>query len=188
MKTCPHPERPAAARCVVCGEVLCEGCRVFKKKKNYCIRCAPGKPSGYRSPTFSMFLSLIPGLGQFYTGAFIKGLMLLVGTGACCVSGGSGGNLPLVVPMMLLLYSTWDARMTALKRNYALTGGRAGAPGAGQGDWMLLLGSMGLAVLYTVLPIKAGVEVEPWALWVAYSVVLFLSALLGRGGQDVKQA
>lgn len=185
MNTCSHPERPVAARCVTCGQVLCDECRVFKKKKNYCNACAPGKPKGYRSPTFSMFLSLVPGLGQFYTGSFMKGFMLLGGAVACCAT---GPQIPVVVPLLLLLFSTWDARMTALKRNHRLSNGRYGAKGANEGDWMLMLGTMGLAVLYSVLPAKAGMSIQPWALWAAFSVVLFLSTLLGRGGKDVKQS
>lgn len=184
MKTCNHSERPAAARCVVCGEVLCYECRTQKKGRNYCRIHAPGKPKGYRSPTFSMLLSLIPGLGQIYAGSFVKGLTLLMGGGACLAM---PDTIPQIVPLALLLFSTWDARMTALKRNYSLSGGRTGAP-ASEGDWMLLLGTAGLALLYTVLPMQAGVTIEPGALWAAFCVVLILSTLLGRGGKkDVKQ-
>ena len=82
MKTCEHPENPSAARCVACGKVLCFDCRVWKKGRNFCFDFAPGKPKGFRSPSFTMLLSLIPGLGQFYTGSFTKGLIFLMGAGA----------------------------------------------------------------------------------------------------------
>ncbi|MBU0755121.1 MAG: hypothetical protein KJ645_08260 [Planctomycetes bacterium] len=185
METCTHTERPAAARCIVCGEVLCHDCKVFKKGRNYCRFHAPGKPAGYRSPTFSMILSLIPGLGQMYAGSFVKGLAFLMGGGACIAMQDS---LPRILPLALLLFSTWDARMTALRRNHDLSGGRLGEP-AGDGDWMLILGTVGLAILYTVLPLQAGVTLQPGALWAAFCVVLILSTLLGRGGKkDVQES
>jgi hypothetical protein len=156
-----------------------------RKGKNYCRACAPGKPSGFRSPTFSMLLSLIPGLGQFYAGSFVKGLAFLLGAGACVAL---HEQVPVVAPLALWFLAAWDARMSAFKRNYKLTEGRSGTPGAGEGDWMLMAGTIGLGALYTVLPLKAGITIEPWALWSAFSVVLVLSALLGRGGSHVKKA
>ena len=153
MNTCEHPDRPAAARCVVCGETLCHDCRMNRKGKNYCRACAPGKPSGFRSPTFSLH-----------------------------------DQVHAVAPLALWFLAAWDARMSAFKRNYKLTEGRSGTPGAGEGDWMLMIGTIGLGALYTVLPLKAGITIEPWALWSAFSVVLVLSALLGRGGSHVKKA
>ena len=132
-----------------------------------------------------MLLSLIPGLGQLYTGSFVKGLAFLMGAGTCVAL---HEQIPAVAPLVLWLMATWDARMSAFKRNYKLTEGRSGTPGAGEGDWMLISGTIGLGVLYTVLPWKAGITIEPWTLWSAFSVVLVLSALLGRGGSHVKKA
>jgi hypothetical protein len=181
MNTCTHSERPAAARCVVCGEVLCHDCRLQKKGRNYCRACVPGKVPGYRSPTFSMLLSLVPGLGQMHAGSPLKGVALLAAAGACLAW---RPEVPWVLPLSLWLFAMWDARMTALKRNFQLRNGRSGSPGAGEGDWMLIAGSIGLAVLYSVLPHQAGITIEPWAIWSAFSVILVLSALLGRGGKS----
>lgn len=185
MNSCEHPERPAVARCVACGKVLCYECRTYRQRRNFCIDCAPGNPAGFRSPTFSMILSLIPGLGQVYAGSKLKGLLFLIAGGtslALC------SELPAVLPVAFWLYSIWDARMTALKRNYHLTKGGSGSPGAREGDWMLLLGATGLAGLYLGLPLMTGVVMEPWALWTGFLVVLVLAALLGRGGKNVKRA
>ena len=64
----------------------------------------------------------------------------------------------------------------------------SGSPGASDGDWMLFLGSAGLAGLFVGLPIFTGVTMETWTLWASFGVVLVLSALLGRGGKNVKEA
>lgn len=185
MKTCEHNERPSVARCVACGTVLCYDCRLLKKGRNFCYDCAPGKPAGFRSPNFSMLLSLIPGLGQFYTGSLTKGLIFLMGAGA---SVAFLPEIPAVFPLLLWFVSIWDARMSAHKRNFRVTKGRSGSAGVTEGDWMLLIGTLGLTTLFVGLPWVAGVTMEPWALWVSFFVVLALSALLGRGGKNVKQA
>jgi hypothetical protein len=185
MNTCKHPERPVAARCVACGMVLCHECRVWEKKRNFCESCASGKPSGFRSPSFSMLLSLVPGLGQIYAGSFFRGLFFLAGAGSCAAL---HRELPPVLILFLWFFSIWDARVTALKRNHRVTRGRSGSPGAGDGDWMLFLGSAGLAGLFVGLPIFTGVTMETWTLWASFGVVLVLSALLGRGGKNVKEA
>jgi len=181
MNTCTHPDKPAAARCVVCGELLCHGCRLRRKGRNYCRACVPGKPPGYRSPTFSTILSLAPGLGHMHAGSFLKGVLLLAGAGACLAW---HAQVPWVLPLSLWLYAMWDARMTALRKNYLLRNGLSGTPGASEGDWMLILGSIGLAGLYSVLPHQAGIAVEPWAVWSAFAVILVLSAVLGGGGKS----
>ncbi len=183
MSTCEHPERPVVARCVLCGQLLCHECRTLRKGKNYCIAHVPGKSSGIRSPNFSMLLSLAPGLGQMYAGSFLKGLLFLAGAGTMVAL---GPEIPAVLPLALWFLAIWDARMTALKRNFRLTNGRTGTPGAGEADWMLLFGTAGLAAFYVGLPLTAGITMQPWALWVSFIVVLALSALLGRGGRNVK--
>ena len=185
MKTCEHPEKPVAARCVVCGELLCQECRAIKKRKNYCMDCLPGKPKGFRSPTFSMILSLIPGLGQMYAGSFLKGLVFLVAGGSSLAL---QEGIPVLVPLAVLFLSVWDARMTAHKRNFRVTKGRSGTPGASEADWLLLFGTTGLAAFNIGLPMTTGQTMEPWALWISFVVVLALSALIGRGGKNVKTA
>jgi hypothetical protein len=133
-----------------------------------------------------MLLSLIPGLGQIYAGSPVKGVALILGAAGCLAM---HDQMPLILPLALLLFSTWDARMTAAKRNFRLTRGRTGTNGAGDGDWMLILGTVGLGVFYSVLPQQAGVTAQPWTLWAAFCVILVLSALLGRGGKkNVKKA
>jgi hypothetical protein len=134
-----------------------------------------------------MLLSLVPGLGQIYAGSPVKGVALILGAAGCLAM---QDQMPLVLPLALLLFSTWDARMTAAKRNFRLTRGRSGKDGAGDGDWMLILGTVGLGVFYSVIPQQAGMAIQPWAVWAAYCVILVLSTLLGgRGGKkNVKEA
>jgi hypothetical protein len=185
MKTCEHPESPAVARCIACGKRLCYECRIHDKGRNFCHGCVPIKRVKVKSPTFSMILSLLPGLGQIYAGSIMKGLLFLGGTGAFAAM---HEGIPAVLPMIFWVISIWDARMTAHKRNFQATNGRSGVPGASEADWMLLGGTAGLALLYVALPFTAGLVMEPWMLWVSFLVILSLSALLGRGGKNVKTA
>jgi len=185
MLSCEHPEKPAVARCVACGKRLCYECKVVKKGRNFCWDCAPGRPSGYRSPTFSMILSLLPGLGQVYAGSFLKGLAFLFGTG---VAAAASIHAPAILILGYWFLGMWDARMTANKRNFSISNGRLGKEGVSEGDWMLIFGTSGLAALYLGLPYFSNVIMKPWALWSAFAVVFVLSTLLGRGGKNVKKA
>jgi hypothetical protein len=130
-----------------------------------------------------MFLSLLPGLGQMYAGSFFKGLLFMIGTGACVAF---HEEMPSILPLAYWLFGLWDARMTAHDRNFRVSKGRTGTTGATHGDWMLLLGTLGLGALYFILPVTAGMVMEPWMLWGSFIVILILSALLGRGGKNVK--
>jgi hypothetical protein len=132
-----------------------------------------------------MLLSLIPGLGQVYAGSFLKGVVFLTAAGA---SAALHDEIPALLPLVVWSLAIWDARMTALKRNFRVTRGRSGTPGAGEADWLLLFGTAGLSALYLGLPAATGQVMQPWALWVSFVVVLILSALLGRGGKNVKTA
>lgn len=181
MDRCEHTERPVAARCVCCGKRLCHACRVFSGGRNWCADCVPRKGTAIRSPNFSTMLSLLPGLGQVYAGAPLKGLLFFAG-GVALAAGHA--VLPAAVFPAFWALAAWDARMTALKRNERATGGRAGITGPGDGDRLLLLGTALIAVLYTVMPPAGGTGLNPLSIWAAFAVVIFLSLVMGRGGRS----
>ena len=89
-----HPNFDAVARCVRCGLHLCDDCRSLEGVRNYCSRCrahriaesAAAAPAAKRievpsvaprptprSPFLAAALSLVPGLGQAYSGRLIRG-------------------------------------------------------------------------------------------------------------------
>jgi len=88
-----HPTFEAVARCVRCGLHLCGDCRSLDGVRNYCSRCraqmlatAAATPSSKRvevprsaarpttrSPFLAAALSLVPGLGQAYSGRLLRG-------------------------------------------------------------------------------------------------------------------
>ncbi len=92
-----HPAVEAIARCVRCGVHLCDECRSFEGVRNLCARChatahaASGAtnrvnastsatpvatvapPRRQRSRWLAAALSLVPGLGQAYSGRVLRG-------------------------------------------------------------------------------------------------------------------
>ena len=190
MTTCGHPRRPAVARCVACGTTVCEECRRRYRSRNFCPDCWPParrrkerKPS-FRSPMLALLLSALPGLGHLYGRSLLKGLLFLAATGAGAALWPAA---PLPVLGFLFLFCAWDARMTALRRNRRIAG-TAAPPPAGEADLLLWIGTAALALLYFRFCVVKGAVVEPWIVWVAFAVVCGLSMLLGRGGQDVREA
>ena len=181
MDRCEHTDRPVAARCVACGKRLCQACRVWKGGRNWCADCAPGGKGTVRSPVFSMILSLVPGLGQIYGGAPVRGLLFLAaGAGLAAFH----TRLPAAAILAFWCLTVWDARMTALRRNEKVTGGKSGIRGPGDGDRLLVLGTGLLVLLYTVLPATGAAALSPLSLWAAFAVVVFLSLIMGRGERN----
>lgn len=98
-----HPNVEASARCVRCGLHLCPSCRALDGVRNYCAPCrhstradaAAPSPLAFaasggaaaaavaidsappaarsRSPWLAAALSIVPGLGQAYTGRVLRG-------------------------------------------------------------------------------------------------------------------
>lgn len=199
MSTCEHSQRPSVARCVCCGKTLCYECRQQYRSRNFCEQCLPERESkkttrikkrrkrkpSQRSPNAALCLSAVPGLGHIYAGSYLKGLGFAAGGVLLILASARFVPFPLVAP--LFLFCAWDARMAALKRNFKLSGGTTSRP-AGEGDWMLWGGTAVLACIAIWLRVRTGVAVEPWIVWVGFLVVFCLSALMGRGGRNVRQA
>ncbi len=88
-----HPELAAIARCVRCGHHLCTTCRHKHSVRNYCARCLPARVEATaaaraapaagvavieariseKQPWLAAVFSLVPGLGQLYSGRFLRG-------------------------------------------------------------------------------------------------------------------
>jgi TM2 domain-containing membrane protein YozV len=98
MNCANHPESPVAAYCQNCGKALCSNCVRAVAGVIYCEQClaarlgigaAPGgpaagvqpnQPSGVVAPAgpnpgLAFALGFIPGVGAFYNGQFLKGLV-----------------------------------------------------------------------------------------------------------------
>jgi hypothetical protein len=90
MNCAVHTDTPAVAYCRTCGKALCENCKRDVMGAIYCEPCiaarlhggqaavpvapvtvAPGVPS----PGLAGFLGLIPGVGAWYNGQFVKGFI-----------------------------------------------------------------------------------------------------------------
>lgn len=207
MNRCPHTEKPAVARCVVCGTTVCHECRKHYKARNYCENCWPRKKKkkvkkpkvpGLKSPTLAFLLSVVPGLGQMYVGAQLRGMAIMAATIYCLAN---LEQIPPPIPVFVALFAAWEARNAAFKKNDRLLPRPGGKPrSASEADWMLWIGTALLAALYLFVPGEYGVTVEPWAVWIGFVVAFGVSRMLGRtqkaatktvvetGVEDVSQA
>jgi len=188
---CSHTERPAVARCVVCGTTVCHECRRHYKAKNFCDSCWPRKKKisrkkksrkekipGLKSPTLAFLLSAIPGLGQMYVGAKLRGMVFL---SAAIYSIANLEELPPPIPVFVFLFAAWEARNAAYKKNdRLLPEGRRKRRFASEADWMLWIGTALLAALCLYLPGEFGVTIEPWTVWIGFVVAYGVSTMLGR--------
>src|SRR6516162_5331716 len=90
MNCAVHTDTPAAAYCRTCGKALCENCKRDVMGAIYCEPCiaarlhgtqtnipasTPVTAVGLPSPGLAGFLGLIPGVGAWYNGQFIKGFI-----------------------------------------------------------------------------------------------------------------
>ncbi|MBM4016565.1 MAG: hypothetical protein FJ293_16590 [Planctomycetes bacterium] len=175
-----HPNVDATARCIRCGLHLCAGCRSLDGVRNYCVPCrqsmradadasmtaAAVAASGagiavavdrtapaarQRSPWLAASLSIVPGLGQAYTGRVLRG------------AGSFGAALllrdaPFMTPLLgafLYVFGMFDAFRCA-------EAGSADAAAARKGridDVLFLLA--GLLVLAATLAGHGGVAAAP---------------------------
>ncbi|MGI9102675.1 MAG: B-box zinc finger protein [Terriglobales bacterium] len=135
-----HPDVAATAYCRTCGKALCERCAHNVRGVVYCEDCiatrlhdtvppapaiAPGivgaAPAVTRTPSpgLAAFLGLIPfGLGAFYNGQFIKGIVhAFVFIGLCYGASTTEGTSANIIFGMLIpvwiLYMAFDAHQTA---------------------------------------------------------------------------
>ena len=148
----------------------------------------------YKSPRSSVFLSLIfPGLGQIYTGFYMRGLMIgavMIGlfmTGANVR--GSGAPILVWTIMFTWMFSMIDAGRMAALYNYAMTGGeeiempqdiRLPNMGGSIVAGAVLLGFGGIALSNTLFDVPLD-WVSDW--WPAFPLALG-AYLLARGVMD----
>lgn len=135
MNCAVHTQTQAAAFCRTCGKALCEDCKRDVMGAIYCEPCiaarlqgtpppvaqvvpaAPGAPS----PGLAGFLGLIPGVGAWYNGQFIKGFVHVLIFALLIVAANSVHNDGLEVLFGLLIpafivYMAFDAVTTARAR------------------------------------------------------------------------
>jgi hypothetical protein len=85
-----HNEIQATAYCRTCGKPLCDNCKRDVRGVIYCESCIAARlsgtlpadpvavvapPAGLPNPTLAAFLGVIPGVGAFYNGQYMKGLI-----------------------------------------------------------------------------------------------------------------
>ena len=75
----------------------------------------PAKKLSGRSPFLASALSVIPGLGQLYTGRFLRGLIFFCGGLALHESGA-----PALLALFLYVFNLWDAYRLAALRNRSI--------------------------------------------------------------------
>jgi hypothetical protein len=136
-----HPTAEAVARCVNCGLHLCGGCRTLEGVRNFCARCradlrrvtpvtyaaaveipavAPA-PLAPRSPWLAAFLSLVPGLGQAYSGRVVRGALVF----ASAMGLRAAPWLPPLLGGFLYVFNLFDAYRLAQNRSEGFPRGHA---------------------------------------------------------------
>ncbi len=118
-----HVDQPARARCVECGNLLCETCRAKIGGRNFCRPCLPAKLKrrlpGRRSPVFATMLSVVPGLGQMFVGEKLRGLVF----GASAIALSNVHPAPsATIALFLYVYNLFDAWSLATERNARVAG------------------------------------------------------------------
>ncbi len=135
MKCFYHKNREATNNCTICSHPLCDDCAVEVKGKVYCQDCLDKQlkeggavpPERVKSPGLAGFLSaILPGLGQFYNGQYMKALVVILLFGAF-ISMTSYGPRHGFVIFPLLIAATYlggiiDAYRTAKDINLASQG------------------------------------------------------------------
>jgi hypothetical protein len=134
MNCAVHTDVPAVAFCRTCGKALCENCKRDVMGAIYCEPCiaarlqgnsplgsaaapvaiVPGMPS----PGLAFFLGLIPGVGAWYNGQFLKGFIhvLLYALFIVGVSNVNNGAMEVIFGLLLgfsPIYMAFEAYSTA---------------------------------------------------------------------------
>src|SRR5258707_7118231 len=162
MNCAVHTDVPATAFCRTCGKALCENCKRDVVGAIYCEPCIAarlqGNPPavaavapvpGAPSPGLAFFLGLMPGVGAWYNGQFVKGFIHLLVFALFIVGADNVHNAALEVIFGLLIgfspiYMALDAFRTAkarlmglpppdplgLERVFGLQEGQSSAPAA----------------------------------------------------------
>jgi hypothetical protein len=131
-----HPESAATAYCRTCGKALCQQCARSVRGVVYCEDCiatrlhdtmpaaatspaaAPAEVRSGPHPGLAFFLGLIPfGIGAFYNGQFVKGVIhALIFIGLVYGSNSAGGTAETVFGLLIpvwIFYMAFDAYRTA---------------------------------------------------------------------------
>ena len=136
MNCAVHTQIPAVAFCRTCGKALCEDCKRDVMGAIYCEPCiaarlqgtpppvaqvVPAAAPGAPSPGLAGFLGLIPGVGAWYNGQFIKGFVHVLIFALLIVAANSVHNdgLEVLFGLMIpafIVYMAFDAVMTARAR------------------------------------------------------------------------
>lgn len=139
MNCAVHTDTPAVAYCRTCGKALCENCKRDVMGAIYCEPCIAARlhgqgaqahapamtpvvvATGLPSPGLAFCLGLIPGVGAWYNGQFIKGFihvlifaLLIVG-----VSTVQEGSLEVIFSLLIAacpIYMAFEAYNTARAR------------------------------------------------------------------------
>jgi Domain of unknown function (DUF5668)/B-box zinc finger len=136
MNCAVHTDTPAVAYCRTCGKALCENCKRDVMGAIYCEPCiaarlqggqaavpaapvtvAPGAPS----PGLAGFLGLIPGVGAWYNGQFVKGFIHVMIFALLIVAESTvhEGALEILFGLLIFfspIYMAFDAYNTAQAR------------------------------------------------------------------------
>jgi hypothetical protein len=137
MNCAQHTDTAAVAYCRTCGKALCEACKRDVQGTIFCESClaarinpgASGNFAGYTpprrpedtSPGLALFLGIIPGVGAFYNGQFMKGFVhVIVMSTLIWMSDHGMGAFAGILIMAWFFYMVFDAYSTAKARRYGL--------------------------------------------------------------------
>jgi hypothetical protein len=137
MNCAQHPDTPAVAYCRTCGKALCEACKHDVQGTIFCEPClaarinpgtggsfpgyAPPRRPEDASPGLALFLGIIPGVGAFYNGQFMKGFVhVIVMSTLIWMSDHGMGAFAGILIMAWFFYMVFDAYSTAKARRYGL--------------------------------------------------------------------
>ena len=134
MNCAVHTDTPAAAYCRTCGKALCDNCKRDVMGAIYCETCIAARLHGARSippqppvaagtpsPGLACVLGLIPGVGAWYNGQFIKGFIHVLIFALLIVAENTvhQGALETLLGLLIFffpLYMAFDAYNTAKAR------------------------------------------------------------------------
>ena len=123
-----HPGNTSVAYCQSCGKALCAACE--RREPSGRVLCDPcrtawqGVPPGYAppapppgtpNPIAAAWLGLIPGVGAFYNGQFVKGFLHVI-VFAILVSMSHAVDVLGLLVMAWIFYQIFDAYQTAKAR------------------------------------------------------------------------
>ena len=133
MNCATHTQTPATAYCRTCGKALCEECKRDVMGAIYCEPCIAARLQGAPavapppplvihdapSPVVAGILGLIPGVGAWYNGQFLKGFIYVIIFALLIVGANSGGGLQPLFGLLIgffPLYMAFESYATAKAR------------------------------------------------------------------------